>query len=127
MPADDEGQQTINHDELMLRLNELEREEQETESCEHANVMESLRNGSYAPPSITAHQEGATPNDEDVSRPNKGVPPDKDVSTHERHVKFENIPPNSVDDIERDGFYGAAMESGNVIRFEHTDSCLQVR
>ena len=40
-----ESDRTINHDELMSRLNELEREEQEAEQREHDKIMESIMEG----------------------------------------------------------------------------------
>jgi len=92
--------QTIDHEELMSRLNELEREEQEAEQREHDKIMESIMEGSYVPPNGTDDN----PRKSSVTNGAKRQP--------RRHVKFHNLenePLSSEDEEER------------LIRFDHTN------
>ena len=91
--------ETINHDELFARLNELEREEQEEEDRIHAEQMKEIFSGKYMTGSETDDIK-ATYND--------------DMETNHRHVKFKSCTRKSYDSDDE------PMNSRNVITFKHT-------
>lgn len=96
---------TIDHDELFARLNELEREEQEEEDRLHENNMKEILNGKYTPNSGKNKLVKATTLD--------------DMDTTRRHVKFKNDLKSSAS-YSYDSDDSEPENSGNVIKFTHT-------
>jgi len=85
---------TIDHDELFARLNQLEREEQEEEEKLHSEQMKKIYNGEYS-----------TEGTKDVE-----ASYDDDMESNRRHVKFK-AKTYASDDVPM---------SKNIIRFTHS-------
>jgi hypothetical protein len=100
---------TIDHDELFARLNQLEREEQEEEDRLHEEHMNEILSGNYTP----TRQQTTTTQDDEATR---------------RHVKFKNDDTTttvgattgnmSFDSDDED--YERRNSAGNCIQFTHT-------
>lgn len=116
LPAagDDDGC-SINHDELMARLNQLEIEEQEEEARQHDSIMADLLKGipyksqdSTASPTVSCLKK------------TDAISTTNEYGNDDRHVKFEHVP-DCLHDITEEEM----QRIDNVIHFQH--SSLQVR
>lgn len=102
---------SIDHNELMARLNQLEKEEQEEEERQHEEQMKKIRSGEYS--------RGKKEDD----RGGTGTSQD-DINTSRRHVKFNDL--NSSNSYSYDSDDEEPSRSGNTIRFSHTPEANQV-
>lgn len=94
---------TINHNELLARLNELEKEEQEEEEKEHAKIMNEILEGTYKADGSEGNTSG---NNASVVR--KGG--------EHKHVQFDS----DVDDARNSYSDGEHEGIENVIKFQHS-------
>ncbi|XP_057291214.1 RNA polymerase II subunit 5-mediating protein homolog [Hydractinia symbiolongicarpus] len=99
---------TINHNELLARLNELEKEEEEEEEKEHSKIMNEILAGTYKPDESEGNTSG---NNASVVR--KGG--------EHKHVQFDS----DVDDARNSDGEHEGIE--NVIKFQHSSDVQRER
>ena len=97
------GETTINHDELLARLNELEKEEQEEEEREHMETMKDVYEGKYIEHSV----------DNGRIIPRRSTLDDNALECNKRHVQFESDVSGHLNDLPDD-------DEANFIAFQHT-------
>lgn len=123
-PVLDTNDQSINHDELLARLNELEKLEQEESQLEHNTMLENIMAGKY-------QKTSTRPKDNFAHNGYKDLANEKSISHHvqrsldesilesSKRVKFRaDVPIDQVTSREEDQCYDT-----NVITFSHTSHC----
>lgn len=123
-PILDTNDQSINHDELMARLNELEKLEQEESQLEHNTVLENIMAGKY-------QKTSTRPKDNLAYNGYKDLVNEKSISHHvqrsldesilesSKRVKFRADVPTDQTTSRRED----QCDDTNVITFSHTNNC----